>query len=94
MYIYQRHEQAEERGCGEVPTGPHMTLQYPPEKIILDDASNLIIHHVKRQTTIQKDDKAKIKQLVRHFIPDMLFHTRQELSDDERDLEGKLDIFF
>ncbi|RXG54645.1 Paired amphipathic helix protein Sin3a [Armadillidium vulgare] len=44
---------------------------------------NLIIHHVRRQTTIHKEDKAKIKQLVRQFIPDLFFHRRMDLSDDE-----------
>ncbi|XP_018026656.1 paired amphipathic helix protein Sin3a isoform X2 [Hyalella azteca] len=82
----ERHDQAED---GEVATGPHITLQYPPEKFILDDASNLIIHHVRRQTAVHKEYKAKIKQLVRHFIPDLLFHTRQELSDDENNLEDE-----
>lgn len=82
----QRHEQAEENG--EIITGPHMVLHYP-DKFILDDSANLIIHHVKRQTTYHKDDKAKIKQIVRHFIPDLLFHTRQEMSDDEKDMDGR-----
>ena len=67
-----------------------MVLQYK-DKSVLDDAANLVIHHVKRQTTIHKDDKAKMKQLIRHFIPDLFFHPRQELSDDEKDLEG---LFF
>ncbi|XP_066964791.1 paired amphipathic helix protein Sin3a isoform X2 [Macrobrachium rosenbergii] len=84
----ERHEQAEE--SGEVITGPHMVLHYP-DKSILDDAANLVIHHVKRQTTYHKDDKAKIKQLVRHFVPDLLFHPRQEMSDDERDMEDEED---
>lgn len=85
-FSLQRHEQAEENG--EIITGPHMVLHYP-DKFILDDAANLIIHHVKRQTTYHKDDKGKIKQIVRHFIPDLLFHTRQEMSDDEKDMDGK-----
>lgn len=83
---FQRHEQAEENG--EIITGPHMVLHYP-DKFILDDAANLVIHHVKRQTTYHKDDKGKIKQIVRHFIPDLLFHTRQEMSDDEKDIDGE-----
>ncbi|XP_069172117.1 paired amphipathic helix protein Sin3a isoform X6 [Procambarus clarkii] len=82
----ERHEQAEE--SGDVITGPHMVLHYP-DKSIIDDAANLIIHHVKRQTTYHKDDKVKIKQIVRHFIPDLLFHTRQDMSDDEKDMEDE-----
>lgn len=38
-----------EEGTGEVPVGPHMTLPYL-DRSILEDAANLIIHHVKRQT--------------------------------------------
>ncbi|KAK4299818.1 hypothetical protein Pmani_027930 [Petrolisthes manimaculis] len=82
----ERHEQAEE--SGEVLTGPHLVLHYP-DKSILDDAASLVIHHVKRQTTYHKEDKAKIKQIVRHFIPDLLFHTRQEMSDDEKDMDDE-----
>ena len=87
----QRHEQAEENG--DIITGPHMVLHYP-DKFILDDAANLVIHHVKRQTTYHKDDKGKIKQIVRHFIPDLLFHTRQDMSDDEKDMDGKLNFSY
>lgn len=55
------------------------------DKNILEDAANLIIHHVKRQTSIHKEDKQRIKMLLRQFLPDMFFHPRQELSEDERD---------
>lgn len=85
----ERHEQAEE-GAGDVPTGPHMSHAYK-DKSILDDAANLIIHHVKRQTGIHKEDKQKIKQLIRLFIPDLFFHPRQDLSDDEKDDEDTED---
>ncbi|XP_059470996.1 paired amphipathic helix protein Sin3b isoform X2 [Neocloeon triangulifer] len=79
----ERHEQAED-GNNEQVTGPHMVLRYR-DKTILDDAANLLIHHVKRQTGIHKDDKQTIKQLLKQFLPDIFFHHRQELSDDERD---------
>ena len=36
--------------------GPHMTIDYP-DPAILDDANNILIHHVKRQTAIHKEDK-------------------------------------
>jgi paired amphipathic helix protein Sin3a len=52
---------------------------------ILDDANNLLIHHVKRQTSIHKEDKHKIKVLLKHFLMDQFKHPRQEMSDDERD---------
>merc|ERR1711899_601727 len=54
---------------------------------ILDDVNNLLIHHVKRQTSIHKEDKQKIKLLLRHFLMDTFKHPRQELSEDEREDE-------
>lgn len=63
---------------------PHITLVYK-DKDMLEEACNLIIHHVKRQTSIHKDEKQKIKQLMRQFIPDLFFAPRGELSDDEID---------
>lgn len=63
---------------------PLITLVYK-DYDVLDEACNLIIHHVKRQTSIHKDEKQKIKQLMRQFIPDFFFAPRGELSDDEVD---------
>lgn len=63
-----------------------MTLTYDDSQI-LEDAASLIIHHVKRQVGIQKEDKCKIKQIVHHFIPDLLFAQRGELSDVEEEEE-------
>ncbi|KAK3597908.1 hypothetical protein CHS0354_042245 [Potamilus streckersoni] len=64
--------------------GPHMTYIYK-DKTSIDDATNLIIHHMTRQTGIHKNDKRKIKVLLKHFIPDLFFLPRGELSDDEMD---------
>lgn len=63
---------------------PHISLVYE-DKSMLDEACNLIIHHVKRQTSIHKDEKQRIKQLMRHFVPDIFFAPQGELSDDEVD---------
>lgn len=82
----ERHEQNEE-APSEQNTGPHLTLPYK-DKTILEDAANLLIHHVKRQTGIQKQEKTKIKHILRQFVPDLFFSPRQQLSDDERD-DGK-----
>ncbi|CAL8260762.1 unnamed protein product [Merluccius merluccius] len=81
----ERQEQASEENAGP-PTGPQLTLSYEDPQI-LEDAASLIIHHVKRQAGIQKDDKYKIKQVVHHFLPDMLFAQRGELSDAEEEEE-------
>ena len=64
--------------------GPHLTLTYQ-DFSILEDAHNLLIHHVKRQTSIPKEDKQKIKLTLKHFLMDAFKHPRQDLSDDERE---------
>jgi len=81
----ERHEQQEESTDVSVTTGPHITLDYTDDENILDDVNNLLIHHMKRQTGIHKEDKHKIKVLLRHFLLDLFQHQRQELSDDEMD---------
>lgn len=86
----QRQEQASEDNAA-APTGPHLTLTYD-DRQILEDAAALIIHHVKRQSSINKDDKYKIKQIVQHFIPDMLFSQRGVLSDAEEEEDDEEDM--
>lgn len=87
--LYEERREQMEEGGGDLPAGgggPHMSLAYP-DRSVLDDAASLIIHHVKRQTGINKEDKQKIKQLLRHFVPDLFCLPRGELSDDEGDKE-------
>ena len=61
----------------------------------MEDAFSLIIHHMKRQTGIQKEDKFKIKQLLLQYMPDLFFMPRGELSDDEADRDdGKFCRFY
>ncbi|XP_062404501.1 paired amphipathic helix protein Sin3a-like isoform X2 [Sardina pilchardus] len=86
LYDERQEQASEEGGPTPPPTGPHMTLPYEDGQI-LEDAAGLIIHHVKRQAGIQKDDKHKIKQVIYHFLPDMLFARRVELSDAEEEEE-------
>lgn len=78
----ERHEQNEANPDLNVTPQPHMTFAYK-DKSMIEEACHLIIHHVKRQTSIHKEDKQKIKQLLRQFIPDMFATPRGELSDDE-----------
>lgn len=79
----ERHEHNDELSEQQI-SGPHIALKYK-DKTILDDAANLLIHHVKRQTGIQKTEKAKIKHILRQLVPDMFFSQRHPMSDDERD---------
>merc|ERR1711894_55105 len=82
----EQHEQMEQTGNSYNYGVPHLTLNYR-DKAVLDDASSLLIHHVKRQTSIHKEDKQKIKVLLRHFLMDTFKHPRQDLSEDEREDE-------
>jgi paired amphipathic helix protein Sin3a len=66
-------------------SGPHLKLVYKSRQKVLDDAADLLIHHAKRQTGITKEDKRRIKTLLRHTVPDLFRHPRQELSEDERE---------
>ncbi|XP_062705105.1 paired amphipathic helix protein Sin3a isoform X2 [Aedes albopictus] len=84
----ERHEQTEDGSSNPLTTGPHLVLPYK-DKSILDDAANLLIHHVKRQTGIQKQEKARIKHILRQFVPDLFFAPRQQLSDDEREEDDR-----
>uniref|UniRef100_A0A669BXU1 SIN3 transcription regulator family member A n=1 Tax=Oreochromis niloticus TaxID=8128 RepID=A0A669BXU1_ORENI len=90
MLYDERQERASEESATPPPNGPHMTLTYDDSQI-LEDAASLIIHHVKRQVGIQKEDKCKIKQIIHHFIPDLLFAQRGELSDVEEEEEEEED---
>ncbi|XP_055613906.1 paired amphipathic helix protein Sin3a isoform X2 [Uranotaenia lowii] len=84
----ERHEQNETGSVNPLVSGPHLIIPYK-DKTILDDAANLLIHHVKRQTGIQKQEKARIKHILRQFVPDLFFAPRQQLSDDEREEDDK-----
>lgn len=66
------------------PCGPLMTLVYRRPAAI-NDATALVIHHVKRQSSIHCDEKRKIKRLMRHFLPSLFFMPCANLSDDEED---------
>ena len=82
----EQHEQMEQTGSLGVTGVPHLTLSYK-DKAVLEDASLLLIHHVKRQTSIHKEDKQKIKVMLKQSLPDMFFHSRQDMSDTESEKE-------
>ncbi|XP_051760552.1 paired amphipathic helix protein Sin3b isoform X1 [Ctenopharyngodon idella] len=91
IYDERQEQSTEEGGVGQQGrdgsgTGstsePHMIFTYE-DKQILEDAASLIIYHVKRQPTIHKDDKDHIKRIIQHFVPDLFFARRGELSETE-----------
>uniref|UniRef100_A0AAR2IXF4 Paired amphipathic helix protein Sin3b n=1 Tax=Pygocentrus nattereri TaxID=42514 RepID=A0AAR2IXF4_PYGNA len=97
----------EGREGGRVVSEPHLVFTYE-DKQILEDAASLIIYHVKRQPTIHKDDKDHIKRIIQHFVPDLFFSRRGELSETEdwtdeepseeqeqqKELDGVYNLFF
>ena len=86
--MIQRQESTESSQCNSpgpasVPA-PLMSLSIRHVSV-LDDAVNLIIHHVKRQSSIHSDEKRKIKRLLRQFLPALYCLSAGELSDDDED---------
>ncbi|XP_069783910.1 paired amphipathic helix protein Sin3b isoform X3 [Narcine bancroftii] len=85
----ERQEQNSEEGCPGI-TGPHLMFVYE-DKQIMEDAASLIIYHVKRQPTIQKEDKDHIKRIIYHFVPDLFFSQRGELSESEDSTDDEME---
>jgi len=79
--LYDEAHEAEEQS-GQPSAGPHLTLTYK-DKAMLEDASQLLIHHVKRQTGVHKQDKHKIKTFLRQHLPDIFYQTRLDMSEEE-----------
>ncbi|CAH1252012.1 SIN3A [Branchiostoma lanceolatum] len=88
--IFDERQEAAAEGAGDV-SGPHIVLTYQ-DTGIMDDAAGLVVYHMKRQTSIHKEDKQKIKWLLYQFLPDFFYLPRGKLSDDEmedRDDDGE-----
>ena len=56
-------------------TGPHLTL-FQKEHHIIEDAKALIVHHLRRQSHLQKDEKTKVKLFLNGFLQDFFFAPR------------------
>ncbi|KAM3721596.1 Paired amphipathic helix protein Sin3a [Dirofilaria immitis] len=77
-------ERADRNDEGEsVEYGPHCIYSYPEDIRVLYDVSDLIIHYVKRQANIQKEEKRHAKRYLKRFIPELFNVPLQELSDEE-----------
>jgi len=79
--VVQRQESSQFDGSS---AGALMTLTIRRPSV-LDDAVSLIIHHVKRQSSIHCDEKRKVKRLLRQLLPTLFSMPPGELSDDEDD---------
>ncbi|WAR30203.1 SIN3A-like protein [Mya arenaria] len=86
--IYDERQDVSPDGTPDSTTSiPHLSFVYK-DKSIIEDAASLIIHHMKRQSSIHKEDKQKIKLLLKHFIPDLFYTPRQDLNEMDTDEGG------
>lgn len=90
IYEERCHSSQDEATCHafsqdapQQPPGSHYKMTYPSKWHMVQEASNLIIHYVRRQSGVNKEDKQRIKWLVRKVLPDMLHLQQEEMSDDE-----------
>ncbi|KAL3998087.1 Sin3 co-repressor family protein [Acanthocheilonema viteae] len=63
--------------------GPHCIYSYPEDIRVLYDVNDLVIHYVKRQANIQKEEKRHAKRYLKRFVPELFNIPPQELSDEE-----------
>uniref|UniRef100_A0A1I7WHQ2 HDAC_interact domain-containing protein n=1 Tax=Heterorhabditis bacteriophora TaxID=37862 RepID=A0A1I7WHQ2_HETBA len=73
----ERQQRSEDGHCEDL--GPHMVIQYPEDRSVIHDASDLIIHYIKRQSNIQKDEKKKLKE----YVTEWFGVEDEEMSDAE-----------
>lgn len=75
LVFFKRHTRVLETGKPE--SGPNMILLYPEEREVFADASDLLIHHVKRQASLSKREKISIKVelQIRYLIMHMFVRT-------------------
>ncbi|KJH45910.1 histone deacetylase interacting [Dictyocaulus viviparus] len=85
----ERQQKSEEGHCEDV--GPHIVMLYPEDRSILHDASDLIIHYVKRQSNIHKEEKNKIKCILRRYVTEWFGVDDEEMSDGEENSDPLID---
>nr|KAG5690314.1 hypothetical protein BaRGS_022541 [Batillaria attramentaria] len=80
--ILEEQNEQQQQGLETAVVEPHIRETYE-DKTVFEDAAGIIIHHMKRQTSVHTEDKKRIKQLMYHTVRDLFFYPRGELSDDE-----------
>lgn len=73
--------------------GPHCIYSYPDDIRVLYDVNDLVIHYVKRQANIQKEEKRHAKRYLKRFVPELFNILPQELSDEETEERGSVGLF-
>lgn len=87
--LYDERETRMEEG-GPAESGPHCILDYPQtETSVFYDVNDLIIHYVKRQQNIQKEEKKQAKRFLKRLIPEFFNIPSQPMSDEEDDEEPR-----
>ncbi|XP_043946674.1 paired amphipathic helix protein Sin3b [Protopterus annectens] len=87
---YDEHQEQNLVEGSSTLTGPHLMYTYE-DKQILEDVASLIIYHVKQQQTMQKEDKEQIERIMQHFVPDLFFSPRGEMSIAEDSTDEELE---
>ncbi|CAB3408889.1 unnamed protein product [Caenorhabditis bovis] len=76
---------------GKYSKGPHMKLCYPERKSILHDVNDLLVHYLRRQQHYTKDEKRKMKIILRKIVLEWMCERTEEMSDDEEEEELELE---
>uniref|UniRef100_A0A0N5AGI1 HDAC_interact domain-containing protein n=1 Tax=Syphacia muris TaxID=451379 RepID=A0A0N5AGI1_9BILA len=83
--LYDERETRMEEG-GPAESGPHCIFDYPStDTSVFYDVNDLIIHYVKRQQNIQKEEKKQAKRFLKRLIPEFFNIPSQPMSDEEDD---------
>ncbi|GMT00664.1 hypothetical protein PENTCL1PPCAC_22838, partial [Pristionchus entomophagus] len=81
--INQIENQQEEATSRAIPhDGPHMVLTYDEDRRAIRDATHLLLHHVRR-SNLSKEEKKRVKHLLRKFVPEILGMRQGAASDEE-----------
>uniref|UniRef100_A0A915BD67 Paired amphipathic helix protein Sin3b n=1 Tax=Parascaris univalens TaxID=6257 RepID=A0A915BD67_PARUN len=80
--LYDERETRREEGAS-TEIGPHCIYDYPDDMSVLYDVNDLVIHYVKRQPNIQKEEKGHAKKTLKRFLPELFNIPAQQMSDDE-----------
>ncbi|GMR53687.1 hypothetical protein PMAYCL1PPCAC_23882 [Pristionchus mayeri] len=81
--INQMENQQEEARSRSIPQeGPHLILTYNEDRRAIVDATDLLIHHVRR-SNLSKEEKKRVKNVLRKFVPEILGVSEGVSSDTE-----------
>ncbi|CAD6184665.1 unnamed protein product [Caenorhabditis auriculariae] len=65
--------------------GPHLILTYPHNLQILRDCNDLVLHALRKQTNITKEEKRKMKIILKRIVMEWFLLPLEEVNDDDDD---------